>query len=84
MATYSIPNDFYVILYRLAFLKGVSKYFDCDLCLSKIKIDDKFKTIAFDAKNHRLSVMTYDRVVYFCDIPAETTRYMSQAEVRIF
>ena len=68
----------------LAFLKGVSKYFDCDLCLSKIKIDDKFKTIAFDAKNNRLAVMTYGRVVYFCDIPAETTRYMSQAEVRIF
>jgi len=47
----------------------VSKYFDSDLCLAKIKVDERFKTIAFDEKNNRLTVMSYDRVLYFFDIP---------------
>ena len=58
------------IRFRLSFLKVVSKYFDSDLCLAKIKVDERLKTIAFDEKNNRLTVMSYDRVLYFFDIPA--------------
>ena len=58
------------IVFRLSFLKVVSKYFDSDLCLAKIKVDERLKTIAFDEKNNRLTVMSYDRVLYFFDIPA--------------
>ena len=61
---------FRFVAYRLSFLKVVSKYFDSDLCLAKIKVDERFKTIAFDEKNNRLTVMSYDRVLYFFDIPA--------------
>lgn len=68
----------------LSFLKVVSRYFDSDLCLAKIKVDERFKTIAFDEKNHRLTVMSYDRVLYFFDIPQTQSRYIEQAEVRIF
>ncbi len=47
----------------------MSDYFECDLCLAKVKIDDKFKTMAFDERNHRLAVMSFDRVLYYLDIP---------------
>ena len=40
---------------RFGFLKSMTKFFDNDLCLTKIKIDDKLKTIAFDEKNKRLT-----------------------------
>lgn len=53
----------------LSFLKVVSKYFDSELCLAKIKVDERIKTIAFDERNRRLTVMSYDRVLYFFDIP---------------
>lgn len=56
---------------RFAFLKVISNYFDSELCLAKIKVDERFKTIAFDERNRRLSVMSYDRVYYFFDIPQE-------------
>jgi len=69
---------------KLGFLRSMSKFFDNDLCLSKIKIDDKLKTIAFDEKNKRLSIMSYDRVMYYVDVPAEQTRYIPMAEVRTF
>ena len=62
----------------------MSKYFDSDLCLAKIKVDKRFKTIAFDERNRRLAVMSYDRVLYFFDIPQEQTRYIPNAEVRTF
>ena len=68
----------------MSFMKVVSKYFDCDLCLAKIKVDEKLKRVAFDEKNHRLTVISYDRVVYFFDIPTEQTRYITHAEVRTF
>ena len=45
------------------------KYFDNDLCLAKIKVDERVKTIAFDERNNRLTVMSNDRVMYFFDIP---------------
>lgn len=53
----------------LSFLKGVSNYFETDLSLAKVKIDDKLKSIAFDEKNRRLTVMSYERVIYFIDVP---------------
>lgn len=52
-------------------MKVISKYFDNELCLAKIKVDERFKTIAFDERNNRLTVMSYDRVLYFFDIPQE-------------
>lgn len=55
----------------LSFLKSVTKFFDNDLCLSKIKIDDKLKTIAFDEKNKRLAIMSYDRIMYYLDVPEQ-------------
>ena len=55
--------------YRLSVLKAMFKYFDSDLCLAKIKVDERFKTIAFDERNRRLTVMSQDRVLYFFDIP---------------
>jgi hypothetical protein len=58
-----------VLPYSLSFLKVVSKYFDSDLCLAKIKVDERFKEIAFDERNRRLTVMSFDRVLYFFDIP---------------
>ena len=73
-----------MLQYRLSFLKVVSKYFDSDLCLAKIKVDEKIKTIAFDERNNRLTVMSNDRVLYFFDIPAEQVRYISSAQVRTF
>ena len=69
---------------KLMFLKVVSKYFDSELCLAKIKVDERFKTIAFDERNNRLTVMSYDRVLYFFDIPQSQTRYIPNAEVRTF
>ena len=62
----------------------VSKYFDSDLCLAKIKVDERLKTIAFDERKNRLTVMSYDRVLYFFDIPQEQVRYVPEAEVRTF
>ena len=66
---YSTLLIIFLFHFSLSFLKVVSKYFDSDLCLAKIKVDERFKTIAFDEKNHRLTVMSYDRVLYFFDIP---------------
>ena len=56
---------------RLSFLKVVSKYFDSDLCLAKIKVDERIKTVGFDERNRRITVMSHDRVLYFFDIPQE-------------
>lgn len=80
----NVSRFFFLCRYSLSFMKIVSKYFDCDLCLAKIKVEEPLKTIAFDVKNHRLTVMSYDRVLYFFDIPQEQTRYVPQAEVRTF
>lgn len=68
----------------LGFLKSVTKFFDNDLCLTKIKVDDKNKTIAFDEKNKRLAVMSYDRVMYYIDLPEQQMRHIPEAEVRTF
>ena len=65
-------------------MKVLNKYWDSDLCLTKVKVGEKLKTLGFDTKNSRLSVVTYDRTIYFVDIPAERTRYIEEAEVRFF
>jgi hypothetical protein len=52
--------------------------------MAKIKIDDKLKTIAFDDKNKRLAIMSYDRVMYYIDLPQEQIRHITEAEVRTF
>ena len=52
-------------------MKVLNKYWDSDLCLSKIKINEKMKTVGFDNKNNRLTIVTYDRVIYFVDLPKE-------------
>ena len=56
---------------KFAFMKVLSKYFDSEWCVSKIKIDEKLKTVGFDVKNHRLIIMTFDRVIYYVDIPQQ-------------
>jgi hypothetical protein len=52
--------------------------------MAKIKIDDKLKTLAFDDKNKRLAIMSYDRVMYYIDLPHEQIRHIAEAEVRTF
>ena len=54
------------------------------MCLAKIKVEEKNKTIAFDEKNNSLTVMSADRVLYFFKLPSETTRYVGEAEIRTF
>jgi hypothetical protein len=62
-----------------SFLKSVSNFFDSECCLTKIKVDEQAKIIAFDEKNRRLTVMTHDRILYFFDIPEQQTRYVPEA-----
>ena len=52
-------------------MKVLNKYWDSDLSLTKIKINEKFKSIGFDTKNNRLAIVTHDRTIYFVDIPKE-------------
>ena len=68
----------------MGFLKVLNKYWDSDLCLTKIKVNDKLKTVGFDTKNSRLTIVTNDRVIYFVDIPKEQKRYIEEAECRFF
>lgn len=56
---------------RLSVVKFLNKYFDHDLCLTKIKINEKIKQIGFDGKNGRMAIVTTDRTIYFVDIPKE-------------
>jgi hypothetical protein len=50
-------------------MKVLNKYWDSDLCLTKIKVNEKLKTIGFDVKNERLTIVTHDRTIYFVDLP---------------
>ncbi len=52
-------------------MKVLSKYFDSEWGVTKIKVDEKLKTVGFDVKNHRLIIMTFDRVLYYVDIPPQ-------------
>ena len=65
-------------------MKVFAKYFNSEWSVSKIKIEEKLKTVAFDVKNHRLSIITTERVLYYVDIPQEPTRYLEEAEIRLF
>jgi uncharacterized protein Smg (DUF494 family) len=65
-------------------MKLFAKYFNSEWSVSKIKIDEKLKTVGFDVKNHRLTIITYDRILYYVDIPQEAQRYLDQAEIRVF
>jgi len=65
-------------------MKVLNKYWDSDLCLTKIKVGEKCKTLGFDSKNRRLSIITYDRSIFFVDLPDQQSRYIEQAEVRFF
>jgi len=65
-------------------MKLFAKYFNSEWSVSKIKIDEKSKTVAFDVKNHRLTIITYDRILYYVDIPEDPVRYLDQAEIRVF
>jgi len=50
-------------------MKVVNKYWDSDLCLTKIKVNEKYKTVGFDQKNRRMAIVTHDRTIYFVDLP---------------
>ena len=65
-------------------MKVVNKYWDSDLCLTKIKVPQKFKTVGFDQKNRRMAIVTQDRAMLFVDLPKEQTRYIEQAEVKFY
>lgn len=65
-------------------MKVVNKYWDSDLFLSKIKVNEEKKTIGFDIKNNRLAIVTNDRTIYFVDLPKEQSRYIEEAEVRFY
>ena len=85
--TQNLGKYFYIhdiIIFRLTFMKVLNKYWDSDLCLTKIKVNEKFKSIGFDAKNNRLAIVTHDRTIYFVDIPKEQTRYIEEAECRFY
>ena len=56
-------------LRRLQFMKVLNKYWESDLCLTKIKVNEKMKTIGFDFKNNKLAIVTHDRTIYFVDLP---------------
>ena len=59
------------IMFSWGFMKVLNKYWDSDLCLSKIKLDDPNKIVAFDSKKNKLAIVTHDRSIYFVDIPTE-------------
>lgn len=65
-------------------MKFITKYFNSEWSVSKIKIDEKLKTVGFDVKNHRMIIVTYERILYYVDIPENPQRYLDDAEIRVF
>jgi hypothetical protein len=65
----------------LSFLKVITKYFNSEWSVSKIKIGENSKIVAFDAKNHMLTILTHDRRVYYVEIPKTQQRYMEKVYV---
>jgi hypothetical protein len=65
-------------------MKFITKYFNSEWSATKIKVEEKLKTVGFDVKNHRLIIMTHERVLYYVDIPENPQRYLEQAELRVF
>ncbi len=64
-------------------MKVLNKYFGSEWSVSKIKIPERLKTVAFDSKNHKLTIITYDRVIYNVPIPDAPSRYLEGAEIRL-
>ena len=64
-------------------MKVFSKYFGSEWSVSKIKVSERLKTVAFDAKNHKLTIITYDRILYNVPIPETPGRYLEGAEIRV-
>ena len=62
----------------------LTKYFNSEWSVTKIKVEEKLKAVGFDVKNHKLIIITHDRVLYYVDIPAEPVRYLDAAELRVF
>lgn len=69
---------------KFQFMKVFAKYFNSEWSVSKIKIDEKIKTVGFDVKNHKLIIITYDRILYYVTIPEHYSRYIEEAEIRTF
>jgi len=65
-------------------MKVINKFWDSDLCLTKVKVNEQFKALGFDQKNRRLTIVTHDRNIYFIDLPDTQSRYVETAEVRFF
>jgi hypothetical protein len=47
----------------------LTKYFNSEWSATKIKVEEKLKAVGFDVKNHKLIIVTHDRVLYYVDIP---------------
>ena len=62
----------------------LTKYFNSEWSATKIKVEEKLKAVGFDVKNHKLIIITHDRVLYYVDIPSEPVRYLDAAELRVF
>jgi hypothetical protein len=57
-------------------MKIFTKYFNSEWSATKIKVEQKLKTVGFDVKNHRLIIMTHERMLYYVDIPENPQRYL--------
>ncbi len=57
-------------------MKFITKYFGSEWSATKIKVEEKLKMVAFDVKNHKLVIMTHERVLYYVDIPENPQRYL--------
>ena len=58
-----------ILHFRFNFMKVFAKYFNSEWSVSKIKVEEKLKTVAFDVRNGGLTVITNDRVLYYVHLP---------------
>ena len=65
----------------LKFLSVFSKFFSSDWSVSKIKIPEQVKYWGFDTKNHCLTVITKERLMYFVELPKKASRYLKKARI---
>jgi len=66
-------------------MKFITKYFNSEWSVSKIKVDEKLKTVGFDVRQSLdLSLLLTDKIIYYVDIPENPTRYLDEAEIRAF
>ena len=63
------PSKTFYFYCRMKFLGVISKYFNSEWSVSKIKISEDLKTVAFDTKNNRVTVITYNRLIFSFPIP---------------